>query len=124
MDALCFALTWTTTLSSRAAPCAFSCVSRLRRALPAALVPAKHPSSTPSFPLRLAPVPALASPGPCATSLIGSLASLHRPRRSRHGRRLRQVDYDGCALVMLLMHPTRGSARARADAGARWRVAG
>src|SRR6516164_969661 len=108
-----------TTLSSRAAPCAFSCASRLRRALPAAFVPSKHPSSTPRLPLRLAPVPALASPGPCATSLIGSLASLHRPRRSRHGRRLRQADHHGCALVRLLTRPRHGSTRARADAAAR-----
>src|SRR5215472_13662305 len=83
-DALCFALTWRTTMSSRVAPLDRSFSSRGRRALAAALSLSKHTSSTPSWPcpLPLAPVSAPASPGPCATSLIGSPASLHRPWRT------------------------------------------
>src|SRR5215472_6917923 len=83
-DALCFALTWRTTMSSRAAPPDRSFSSRGWRALAAALSLSKHTSSTPSCPgpLPLAPVSAPASPGPCATSLIGSPASLHRPWRT------------------------------------------
>src|SRR5215470_3160973 len=113
-------------MSSRVAPLDRSFSSRGRRALAAALSLSKHTSSTPSCPCPppLAPVSAPASPGPCATSLIGSPASLHRPRRSRHGRRLRQLaDLHGCALVVLLTHPNGGPARGRAGAAARWRVA-